>query len=596
MPLKIKISELPDYPGVYLLKDRKGRIIYVGKARNLKERLRAYTTSSFDIKKSLLIRKAENLDFIVTESEVEALVLEENLIKLNKPKFNVRLKDDKKFPYLKITVKDRFPKVFQTRNLKPDGSVFFGPFTSAKSLKKALKGVKRVFQLRTCSKKIPSGERPCLNFQLRRCLAPCQGNIEESLYRERVNQVIAFLQGKSLLLEQEIEQKMAEAAKKEDFERAAILRDQLFALRDIRRNQEIVFSDRVARDIIGLSLADSFAYATLFKIREGKIVTKEGYPLTLTKGTSEPEILETILRTVYTHTFDIPAEIILPLELEDSDTFIKWFLEKRNRRVRIFSPKKGQKKRLLNLAQKNAEFGLYTEAPIKPKLKIHPANLELKRFLGLEDIPRRIEGVDISNIQGKFATGSIVVFVDYYPKKSEYRNFRIKTVSGPDDYRMIQEVLRRRVKRTIDENKPLPDLVLIDGGKGQLSAAQKIYEEFGFKKKIPVLAFAKKTDTLFYEDGKEITIPAYSPALKLLKRIRDEAHRFAITYHKKLRDKKIVESELDKIKGIGEKRKMLVLRYFGSVERLRLATIKELHAVAGVGRAFAERIYEFFHQ
>ncbi len=606
--LKDKIAEAPERPGVYLLKDNKGKIVYVGKARNLKERLRAYTTTQEDPRKTSLINRATDLDFIVTNSEVEALIIEENLIKINKPKYNVRLKDDKKFPYLKITVREKYPRIFPTRNLKQDGSILFGPFTSAKALRKALKGVRRIFQIRICNKSLPSPIplRPCLALPMKRCLGPCQGNVPEALYRERVNNVIAFLSGKSDKIIQELEKQMFAASEKEDFEKAAIIRDQLLALREIMRNQPAVFKDKIARDIFGLAQTDTLAFATRFKVREGKLFGKEEYPLTLTKGTKSDEILSSLLRSIYTHTYDLPDEVLLPVELdmENTEPLIQWFKVKRNKLVKIYQPKRGEKIRLLNLAKSNAEVGL---AEIVPVPKIHQANLDLQRFLGLPKPPRIIEGVDISNIAGKSATGSIVVFHDYYPHKSDYRLFKIKTVTGPNDYAMIEEVLSRRVKRQINEGKPLADLVLIDGGKGQLSTAIRAYnnalgsaQSNGKPATVSIqppvfLAFAKRTDTLYFEDGREISIPATSPALKLLKRIRDEAHRFAISYHKKLRKKTLLTSELDDLRGIGEKRKLALIQYFGSLERLRLATVDEISKVKMIGKNLAEKIYEYLH-
>lgn len=638
--LKDKIEKAPNRPGVYLLKDKKGKIVYIGKARNLKDRLHAYTTTQEDPRKTSLINRATDLDFIVTNSEVEALILEENLIKINKPKFNVRLKDDKKFPYLKITVQEKYPRIFPTRNLRKDGSILFGPFTSAKALRRAIKGVKRIFRIRTCNRKLPSPLplSPCLNFLMNRCLGPCQGTVSEDIYRERVNNVIAFLQGREDKICSELEKRMFAASANEDFEKAAIIRDQLMALREIMRNQPTIFSDRLARDIFGIAKTDTLAFATRFKVREGKLVGKEEYPLTLSKGTKDGEILESLLRSIYTHTFDLPDEVILPVELETEMVLplIQWFKEKQNKSVKIYCPKRGAKIRLLNLANSNAEVGL---AEIVPVPKIHQANLDLQRILGLEKPPRIIEGVDISNISGKSATGSIVVFHDYYPYKPDYRLFKIKTVTGPNDYAMTEEVLSRRVRRQIKENKPLADLVLIDGGKGQLSAAIRAYNNaigatrnadvLGFQRstgtdirrvqqlkeakpqslelsgvrnevlsiKLPVfLAFAKRTDTLYFEDGQEISIPATSPALKLLKRIRDEAHRFAITYHKKLRGKTLFASELDDLRGIGEKRKIALIRYFGSLAKLKLATVDEIAKVKLIGKSFAEKIYEYLHE
>ncbi|MEO0083335.1 MAG: excinuclease ABC subunit UvrC [candidate division WOR-3 bacterium] len=599
-----KISVVPESSGVYLLKDKYGKVIYIGKSRNLKERLRAYTQIQASFPREQLIRNIYDFEFIETKSEVEALVLEDNLIKLNKPRFNVRLKDDKKFPYIKITIQEKYPRIFATRNLKKDGSILFGPYTNAKNLRRAINAVRNIFKIRTCRKNLPLEKvpRPCLNFAMNKCSAPCQGNINESDYRERINNVIAFLQGKSIDLEQELESRMKDAAAREDFETAATLRDQLLALRDITQRQEPVFTDIVSRDIIGLQLAEtsvkqpfavqrSYANATLIKVRDGKIIGKENYPFILYSKTSANEIIETLLRTIYLHTYDLPDEIIVPVRLDNKKVYIDWFKQVRNKKVEIQYPRSGIKKRLLKLANTDADIGL---AEIMPVKKIPQPLLELQRILNLKEVPKTIEAVDISNIAGTSATGSIVVFTDGYPNKKEYRMFRIRTVRGPNDYAMMEEVLNRRITSLVAKKRPLPDLVLIDGGKGQLSSAVKAFANA--PKPIPLLAFAKRTDTLYYHDGREITIPAYSPSLKLLKRIRDEAHRFAIKYHKKLRGKKLISSMLDNITGIGPKRKQVLIKHFGSLERIRQATIEEIAELKGFNKKIAEKIKQQLEQ
>jgi excinuclease ABC subunit C len=596
--LQEKINSIPEVPGVYLFKNKRGKIIYVGKSRNLKDRLRSYTQEQINAPREILIRNIHDLEFIETKSETEALVLEDNLIKLNKPRFNVRLKDDKKFPYLKITVQEKFPRIFATRNLKKDGSVLFGPYTNAKNLRRAIKAVRTIFKIRTCKKKLPLArpERPCLNFAMNRCLAPCQGSVSETDYRERINNVMSFLSGKSHVLEETITKKMQTAAATEDFEHAATLRDQLLALKDITKNQDAVFTDTVARDVIGLAIGQeiikqqfappkSYASATLMKVRDGKIAGKERYPLVLSKSTSQQEIIETLLRTVYLHTYDIPDQIILPVKIDDARTFVQWFRERHKKRVWVFMPKKPDAKRLLKLASTDADIGL---AEIMPIAKTPQALLELQRILNLPAPPKVIEGVDISNISGTSATGSIVVFENNYPNKKEYRMFRIRTVHGPNDYAMMEEVLTRRIKGLLFKKRPLPDLVLVDGGKGQLSSAIKAYSTAS--KPIPLLAFAKRTDILYYIDGREISIPVYSPALKLLKRIRDEAHRFAIKYHKKLRGKKLIASELDYIQGIGPKRKQILIKHFGSLDKIREANIEDIAKLKGFNQKIAEKI------
>uniref|UniRef100_A0A7V6CME7 UvrABC system protein C n=1 Tax=candidate division WOR-3 bacterium TaxID=2052148 RepID=A0A7V6CME7_UNCW3 len=583
-----KINNAPTTCGVYLFKNKEGKIIYIGKARNLKERLKYYLSPQPDIRRNSLIREIADLDIIVTSSESDALILEDNLIKINKPKYNIRLKDDKKFPYLKITINEEYPRIFPTRNLKKDGSILFGPYTSAKNLRQALRLVKRIFKIRTCNKKLPLTipERPCLNYRLNLCLGPCQNNVDKELYQERVKEVIEFLSGKSENLIKEIEKKMWRAAAKEDFEKAAILRNQLFALQELRKKHEVIFNEKKSMDVVGLAKEKNLAVCLILKIREGKLISKEEYPFNLPLTNTDEEILESLLSSVYLHSYDIPDEIILPKKVENTEIFIETIEKRRKIKLKITIPQRGEKKKLLSLANKNAEIKLLE---ILPTPQLPKANVELGNYLSLPKTPMRIEGVDISNLGGKYACGSIIVFEGINPKKSEYRRFKIKTISGQDDYGMMTEVLRRRLKRLIEENKPLPDLVLVDGGKGHLAVANKVYKEF--KEDIPILAFAKKSDTLYFEDGKVISIPAYSPALKLLKRIRDEAHRFAITYHKKLRKKSLKKSILDEIKGIGEKRKLLLLNTFGSIEGIKNAKIEELAKI--IPRKLAEKIHQF---
>lgn len=583
-----KINNAPTTCGVYLFKNKEGKIIYIGKARNLKERLKYYLSPQPDIRRNSLIREIADLDIIVTSSESDALILEDNLIKINKPKYNIRLKDDKKFPYLKITINEEYPRIFPTRNLKKDGSILFGPYTSAKNLRQALRLVKRIFKIRTCNKKLPLTipERPCLNYRLNLCLGPCQNNVDKELYQERVKEVIEFLSGKSENLIKEIEKKMWQAAAKEDFEKAAILRNQLFALQELRKKHEVIFNEKKSMDVVGLAKEKNLAVCLILKIREGKLISKEEYPFNLPLTNTDEEILESLLSSVYLHSYDIPDEIILPKKVENTEIFIETIEKRRKIKLKITIPQRGEKKKLLSLANKNAEIKLLE---ILPTPQLPKANVELGNYLSLPKTPMRIEGVDISNLGGKYACGSIIVFEGINPKKSEYRRFKIKTISGQDDYGMMTEVLRRRLKRLIEENKPLPDLVLVDGGKGHLAVANKVYKEF--KEDIPILAFAKKSDTLYFEHGKVISIPAYSPALKLLKRIRDEAHRFAITYHKKLRKKSLKKSILDEIKGIGEKRKLLLLNTFGSIEGIKNAKIEELAKI--IPRKLAEKIHQF---
>ncbi|MEO0069338.1 MAG: excinuclease ABC subunit UvrC [candidate division WOR-3 bacterium] len=588
-----KVKAAPNEPGVYLLKDRQGKVLYIGKARSLRDRLRSYLQPQFQPRLAALLRRVADLETIVTRSEGEALLLEVSLITIKKPRYNVRLRDDKKYPYLKITVQESFPRIFITRNIKPDGSVLFGPYTSAKELRKALRGVRRIFKLRTCKRELPDEtvKQPCLNFQVKRCLGPCIGRITAEDYRQVVDSVIAFLSGRSEKLTEEIEQRMWQEAESQRYEQAAILRDQLLALREVVRHQEVVTQDPTARDVIGLAKGIKVAVGVVFRIREKRIVAREQYSLAADETVPDEEILEGVLRSVYTHTADLPDEIVLPSPIAGVDLFEEVFAERRNKRVKIVTASRGEKRALVELAQRNAEKALVEILPQEER--IPKANQELARILNLPAPPRLIEGVDISNTQGESPVGSIVVFKDDRPLKSQYRLFKIKSVCGPNDFAMIEEVLARRVRGLLEKNLPLPDLVLVDGGKGQLSSAIKAYHQFD--QEIPILGLAKRTDTLFYIDGREISIPVNSPALKLLKRIRDESHRFAITLHRKLRAKRVFSSELDRIPGLGRVRKQRLLQHFGSVAKLRGAGVCDIARVKGIGRNLAEKIYQHLH-
>ena len=572
---------------MYLLKDDRGHVLYIGKASSLRDRLRSYTGPQSGPRLAALVARAVDVETIVTRSATEALVLEENLIKIEKPKYNVRLRDDKKFPYLKVTVNERFPRIFPTRNIRPDGSLLFGPYTSAREMRRALKGVKRIFRVRTCAHRLPeeAPPRPCLDFQLDRCAAPCRPDTDERSYRQRVEDVVAFLSGRSDRLTAELEARMLAESREHRFERAAVLRDQLLALREIRRDQQAVLPDRASRDVIGLARGDRAAVAVMFRVREGRIVAREEYPLKAARDVPDAEVLATVLRSVHTHIHDIPDEVVLPAAIEDADVYERLFSERRGRKTRVFAPVRGEKVRLLDLARRNAEKAL---VELSPEERVPRANAELGRILGLARVPRVIEGVDISNIQGKNPVGSIVVFHDGRPAKKEYRLFKVRTVEGPDDYAMMEEVLARRVRGLLERSEPLPDLVLVDGGRGQLGTAVRAYHQVD--QDVPILGLAKRSDTVYSLDGREVSIPADSPALKLLKRVRDESHRFAVTFHRRLRGKQMVESELDAVPGLGPARRRALVRHFGSVARLRTAGVEDIRRVPGIGPVLAERV------
>ncbi len=586
--LKRKIKDTPHAPGVYLFKNKKNRIIYIGKAANLKNRLSSYINPQ-DSRNRILMAHTEDIDIIITNSDVEALTLEESLIKLNKPRYNVRLKDDKKFPYLKLTMKEEYPRIFFTRDIKPDGSLICGPYTSARALRQTRDALCRVFKLVSCSKDLTKQyKRPCLEYNLGRCSAPCTGQINKREYSKLVDKAITFLKGKTDNLEEEVEKKMWKYAKKEKFEAAAALRDQLLSIRRISQRQQVVTTTNINRDIVGIARSRFNGVACLFRIRENRLISKEIFHLKISPHVSNQEIASAFIRLIYTHLSFIPDEIVisaLPLEWNIQS---KWFREK-GVKVKISIGEKGETKRLLEWAQKNAESEL---AKRVFKKRAPSAILELQNHLHLEKSPRWIEAFDVSNLKEKFAVGASVSFRDGKPYKQRYRRYRIKRVKGQNDFAMIKEIVSRRIKDLKNEKK-MPNLLLIDGGKGQLSAAIQAIKNINID--IPTFAIAKRSDQLYDPFGCAVFIPSTSRGVILLKRLRDEAHRFAIGYHRKIRGKKITESVLDKIDGIGKKRKLTLLKYFGSLDAIKKASEEDIAKVPDVGKKIARIIYETLH-
>jgi len=585
--LKNKIATVSQLPGVYLFK-KKNKIIYIGKAANLRNRLSSYLVK--DNKKSIiLLSQATDIDIIITNSDVEALTLEESLIKLHKPRYNIRLKDDKKFPYLKLTIKEPFPKIIFTRNIRADGSLIFGPYTNARALRQTRDALCRIFKLASCNKDLGKKySRPCLEYYMERCSGPCTGQIACKEYNNLVKKAIQFLKGSSDELQRTIEQQMWEYAKKENFEAAKILRDQLFAIRKISQRQQIVAKDNVNRDVIGIARARFYGIACLFQIRENRLNSKAIFHLGINPQVSNQEIASAFIRLIYTHLSFLPDEIVIGVEPLEWDIQSKWFSQK-GRDVRILISPGGEVGELLKWAQKNAESEL-----AKRVIKVRGASaiLELQNNIGLEKPPRWIEAFDVSNLKEKFAVGASVSFRDGRPYKQRYRRYRIKRIKGQNDFAMIKEIVSRRMADLNKEEK-LPDLLLIDGGRGQLSAAIVSIRELAIG--IPVFAIAKRSDQLYYPDGNVVSIPMTSRGVILLKRLRDEAHRFAIGYHRRLRDKKFTESELDRITGIGTARRQVLLKYFGSLDAIKKAGEEEISRVPMIGKKIARIIYDSLH-
>jgi excinuclease ABC subunit C len=595
-----QIKGLPARPGVYLFKDAGGDIIYVGKAASLKHRVGSYfgTGQKLAPKIRRMVGKIADLEYFVTASEQEALILELNLIKRHHPRYNVRLKDDKTFPYLKIDLAEDWPRVHITRRLEEDGGRYFGPFASAKSIRQTLRLLKGIFPFRSCSKPITGSDaRPCLEYHIGNCLAPCIGAVSRQEYAEVIRQVVLFLEGKQERVVKKLKTQMERAAEKMDFEKAARLRDQIQAVEQVIEGQRIAARVRGEQDVIAFEGDRDQAYVQVFFIRGGKLIGRESFLLRGTSDEAPGQIMAGFIKQFYASAPHIPPLLLLQHPAEDATVLQDWLSGKRGSRVIIQSPRRGSKKELVGIVAENARQGL---EQLKIKQLASPRALsaaleEIQRELDLPRLPARIEGYDISDIQGAAAVGSLVVFEQGRPKPAYYRRFRIKTVSGVDDYAMLSEVLKRRFKhgdQASDSWAVMPDLVLIDGGKGQLSAALAAMREVGADS-IPAAGLAKENEEIFVPGrSKPIVLPRSSPGLQLLQRLRDEAHRFALGYHQRVRRKQTFTSVLDSVPGIGPRRKRALLRQFGSVKAIREAPLEELASVKGITPKLAKELKE----
>jgi len=589
-----KLKRLPDKPGIYLMLSEEEKIIYVGKASSLKNRVRSYFRGgNVPAKVSAMVHHIKDIDYIVTDTEVEALVLECNLIKKHKPRYNVVLKDDKSYPYIKITLNETYPRVTTTRRVKKDEAKYYGPYTSVGSLNETIKLLRKLFPIRTC-KSFEKQKRACLNYHIKRCQAPCIGNVSTDEYRGTVNEIMNFLEGKQEKVIKNLQLKMQGAAEALEYEKAGDLRDKIKAIEKVLEKQKVVNATDDDQDVIAFARGDNEACIQVFFIRNGKVVGREHFFLDGTDSLSRSEIMTIFVKQYYSRVVDIPGKILLQEPIEDKDIIEQWLKEKANIRVMIQVPQLGEKLKLVEMVGRNALL-LLEEAQLsrqKKKLADEQALIQLKDYLKLIKLPLRIECYDISNIQGTNTVGSMVVFEKGKPLTDEYRRFKIKTVEGANDYASIQEMIYRRFKRGAGANA-LPDLVLIDGGKGQLSSARDVMKLLGFAD-IPTYGIAKKEELLFTENQEEaIRLPENSEALYLLQRIRDEAHRFAITYHRQLRSKDSFRSPLDEIPGIGPKRKKALINKFGSMENIRMATLQELEQVEGMNKKSALQVYDY---
>ena len=613
-----ELKKLPAQPGVYIMHDKKDEIIYVGKAISLKNRVRQYFQSSRNktAKIEQMVSRIARFEYIITDSELEALVLECNLIKEHRPRYNTMLKDDKTYPYIKVTVSEEFPRVLFSREMKKDRNRYFGPYTSAGAVKDTIELIQKLYKIRTCSRNLPKDtgrDRPCLNYHIRQCDAPCQGYISKEEYAQNVSQVLEFLSGHYDKVLKSLEEKMMQASDALDFEKAIEYRELLASVRQIAQKQKITSSSMEDRDIIAMAKDERDAVVQVFFVREGRLIGREHFHVNIATAEDSRQILTSFVKQFYAGTPFVPRELLVQEELDDSEVISRWLSGKRGQKVRIVTPKKGEKERLVELAGKNASLVLSQdkEKIKREELRTIGAMNQVAEWLGLEGV-KRIEAFDISNISGYESVGSMVVYEDGKPKRNDYRKFKIRTVIGANDYASMKEVLTRRFTHGLEEMEQLkedgvdgdfgsftrfPDLLMMDGGRGQVNIALEVLNELRLD--IPVCGMVKddnhRTRGLYYQNV-EIPIDKHSEGFRLITRIQDEAHRFAIEYHRSLRSKGQVRSILDDIDGIGDTRRKALMRHFKSLEAIQAATEDELAAVPGMNRLAAASVFRFFRE
>lgn len=613
-----ELKKLPRKPGVYIMRDDKDVILYVGKAINLHNRVRSYFRENIGRGPAIdqMVSLIARFEYIVTDSELEALVLENNLIKENSPKYNTLLKDDKTYPYIKVTVGEDYPRILFSRTMKKDKSRYFGPYTSAAAVKDTIELLNKLYQLRTCNRVLPRDtglERPCLNYHIKQCLAPCQSYVSKEEYRQQVAGALEFLNGNYSPILKDLEEKMNKAAEELEFEEAARYRDLLSSVRQVSQKQKITEGVGEDKDILALYQDETEAVVQVFFVRDGKLIGREHYYMTHVPENNKPAILQDFVKQFYAGTPFIPRELMLQYEIEDAELIEKWLSERKGSRVYLKVPKIGSKEKLVELAAQNAKLVLSQD---REKLKREEGRTigAVKEISDLLQLPltgtARMEAYDISNINGFENVGSMVVYEKGKPKRSDYRKFKIKSVSGPDDYACMREVLTRRFRHGMEESKELeeqemdqeygsftkfPDLILMDGGRGQVNIALSVLEELGID--IPVCGMVKddnhRTRGLYYHNI-ELPIDTHSEGFKLITRIQDEAHRFAIEYHRSLRSKTQVKSVLDDIPGVGPARRKALMRHFKSLEEIRQASVEELMEIPEMNERTAEEIVAFF--
>ncbi len=575
-------DNLPNKPGVYIMRDNTDTIIYIGKAKSLVKRVKSYFREKLDRPKTqILMSHFHSLEYIITNSEKEALILEANLIKKHRPRYNIQLKDDKRYPYVKIT-DEEYPRLVITRNVTKNG-VYFGPFTDVGSVKRTVKFLKSLFKIRTCR----NMNGPCLNSQIDLCYAPCDGRISKKQYSEIINKIDLFFQGKYSVIVKNLKKEMLEAADNEEFEKAAVIRDQISSIEEIMEKQFVeLANDDLDQDVIAMALNKNEVIVIIMPIRNGKIVGRDDFLMSSSKYDSASEVMFAFIQQYYGYNRHVPKQILLEDDIDEKDLLEDWLSDLRGNKVKIKVPQKGVKLRLVKMAKKNAEIIEHQKKNMDNSL------MELKKYLKLEKVPHVIEGYDISNISGKFAVGSKVSFKDGKPNKKMYKRFKMET-PGPNDFAMMEELLTRRLKM-IDKD-PEPDLIVIDGGKGQLGMACGVLEKLNLTH-IPIIGLAKEFEEIYLPNSKRpIIIPKNNIALHLLQQVRDESHRFAITYHRKLRSDNIQASSLDDIAGIGKKRKISLLKEFGSVDNIKKASVGELAKIDNMNQKTAENVYNYYH-
>lgn len=612
-----ELKKLPQKPGVYIMHDAKDEIIYIGKAIRLRNRVRQYFRPSHNegLKKEQMVRQIERFEYIITDSELEALILECNLIKEHRPKYNTMLRDGKSYPYIRVTLGEAFPRVLFSRQMKKDKSRYFGPYTSGGAVKDTIELIGKLYSLRTCSRSLPKDigkERPCLNYHIHQCMAPCQGYISQEEYRKKIDQAMAFLNGHYQPVMEDLERKMQEASENMNFEKAIEYRELLKAVKQIAQKQKITSSDGEDKDIVAMASDGEDAVVQIFFIRDGKLIGRDHFHVNVGSEDTRSQVLATFVKQFYAGTPFIPRELMLQEEIEDSEVIAEWLTQKRGQKVYLRVPKKGTKEKLVELAAQNANMVLSQD---KEKIKREEGRTigalkQIGSLLGLENL-KRVEAYDISNISGFESVGSMVVYEKGKPKRSDYRKFKLRTVTGPDDYGSMYEVLTRRFSHGMKEQETLkqrdmendygsftrfPDLIMMDGGKGQVNVALRVLEELGLH--IPVCGMVKddnhRTRGLYYHN-EEIPIDRHSEGFKLITRIQDEAHRFAIEFHRSLRSKEQVHSVLDDIPGIGATRRKALMKKFLSLDAIRNADVETLASIPSMNEQAARSVYKFFH-